>query len=130
MGSGVELPSIRRCARLRLLCRQCANRAQRRDRKLGLCPNHSRQSPRVKDTVAFVRLAKSAINTTSSKGAITSMNITINPWGAEDDWVVTPDGRVGIVRNDGYRLDWIDRMVRNALARASRIRPFLRTRTT
>ncbi len=61
----------------------------------------------VKDTVAFVQLAKSAISTTSSKGAITSMNITINPWGAEDDWVVTSDGRIGIVRNDGYRIDWI-----------------------
>ena len=60
-----------------------------------------------RDTAAFVQLAKTVISTKTSKGQITSMNITINPWAAEDDWVVLPDGRLGIVRVDGYRMDWI-----------------------
>jgi hypothetical protein len=59
------------------------------------------------DTVAFVRLPKTEIRTQSSGGRITGVQIFLNPFAPQDEWVVAADGRVGIVRVADYKIEWI-----------------------
>jgi hypothetical protein len=63
---------------------------------------------RAVDTVAFLKIQKQ--NLTMSQGADGRMSVTstINPMQAVDDWAVSADGRVAIVRGQEYRIDWID----------------------
>ena len=58
------------------------------------------------DTVAFVHVPNTVIR--SSQGG-TNVSIRAgggNPFVSVDDWAVTPDGRVAIVRTKDYHVDW------------------------
>jgi hypothetical protein len=57
------------------------------------------------DTVAWVHVPPPKVN---QSGGANNRNVMImnNPFAARDDWAVTPDGRVGVVRYDNYHVDW------------------------
>ena len=59
------------------------------------------------DTLGWVRVPKSDVQASGGQG---NMNIRIggaNPYAPRDEWVVTPDGRVGVIRSPEYRVDWV-----------------------
>ena len=59
------------------------------------------------DTLAYLRLAKSNVQTSGSQN---NMRVSIgmaNPFAAQDDWAVFPVGRVAILRVADYHIDWI-----------------------
>ncbi len=59
------------------------------------------------DTLGYVPQPKENIQTTGGNGRMQVRMGMANPFAARDEWVVTPDGRVGILRANGYRLDWV-----------------------
>ena len=58
------------------------------------------------DTVAYVRIQKQNVSMAHGADGRFSMTTTINPLPVVDDWTVTSDGRVCIVRGQDYRMDW------------------------
>lgn len=58
------------------------------------------------DTIGQVKLASTKMNVSSSGNsrAITMMQ---QPYAGQDDWAVTRDGRVGVVRIGDYHVDWL-----------------------
>jgi hypothetical protein len=58
------------------------------------------------DTVAYIRVPKSNTRVTGSADNRTVMTGIANPFAPRDEWVVTPDGRVGVIRSPEYRVDW------------------------
>jgi hypothetical protein len=54
-----------------------------------------------------VALPKSEIKVSGSGGKLSSVEITREPFAVGDEWDVASDGRVAIVRRDGYRLDQV-----------------------
>ena len=54
-----------------------------------------------------VALPKSEIKVSGSRGKVSSVEIMREPFAVGDEWDVASDGRVAIVRRDGYRLDQI-----------------------
>lgn len=59
------------------------------------------------DTVAFVRQPKENTVTTSSGGGNMQVRMGVaNPFAPRDEWAVTPDGRVAVIRSPEYRVDW------------------------
>jgi hypothetical protein len=59
------------------------------------------------DTLGYVTLAKSNIQTSGSRGNMSMMIGGGNPLMPRDEWSVFPDGRVAIVRAADYRIDWV-----------------------
>jgi hypothetical protein len=59
------------------------------------------------DTLGYVHLAPRRISTTSKNGALTSVDITIPPYPAQDGWQAFADGAVAIARVREYRVDWV-----------------------
>lgn len=62
---------------------------------------------RALDTLAWVKLAKSNIQTSGGQG---NMRVTIggaNPLAPRDEWAVFPDGRLAVVRAADYHVDWV-----------------------
>jgi hypothetical protein len=60
------------------------------------------------DTVAFVKLAKQNMSVTQTPNGGMSLSSIVNPMPVVDDWAVSSDGRVAVVRGQEYRIDWID----------------------
>jgi hypothetical protein len=60
---------------------------------------------RTVDTVGYVKIAKQNISVTRGEDGRMSVTATINPLPVIDDWAVTSDGRVCIVRGQEYRMD-------------------------
>jgi hypothetical protein len=58
------------------------------------------------DTIGKVRLPATKINTGGTSTQRTVM-IMQQPYAGQDDWAVTRDGRVGVVRLGDYHLDWL-----------------------
>lgn len=58
------------------------------------------------DTVGYVKIAKQNVSMTHGADGRFSMTTTVNPLPVIDDWAVTADGRVCIVRGQEYRIDW------------------------
>jgi hypothetical protein len=58
------------------------------------------------DTLGKVKLASTKINT-SNTGTTRSMTIMQQPYSGQDEWSVTRDGRVGVVRIGDYHVDWM-----------------------
>jgi hypothetical protein len=58
------------------------------------------------ELVSYIHLAPRKISTTSKGGTLTSVNITMAPFSAQDAWQVFPDGAVAIARVADYRVDW------------------------
>lgn len=60
------------------------------------------------DTVAFLKIPKQNVQMTQTPNGGMSVTTTINPMPVVDDWAVTADGRVAMVRGQEYKIDWID----------------------
>jgi hypothetical protein len=59
------------------------------------------------DTLGYARLPKNTVQASGNQG---NMSVRIgggNPYAPRDEWVVTPDGRVAVIRSPEYRVDWI-----------------------
>ncbi len=59
------------------------------------------------DTAGHVRIPKQNVTVGQSVEGRMSVNVVMNPMPVVDDWAVTSDGRVAIVRGRDYRVDWI-----------------------
>ncbi len=59
------------------------------------------------DTVAKLKIPRQNISMTQAPDGRMSVTATINPLQYVDDWAVTSDGRVAVVRGQEYRVDWI-----------------------
>ena len=59
------------------------------------------------DTLGWVRQPKENVQTSGGNGRMQVRMGVANPFASRDEWVVTPDGRVGILRAAEYRLDWV-----------------------
>lgn len=59
------------------------------------------------DTMGYVRQPKENIQTSGGAGRMEVRAGMANPFVARDDWAVTPDGRVALVRAPEYRVDWV-----------------------
>ena len=58
------------------------------------------------DTVAWIRVPKNNVRASGSGQRQTVMVGMANPFAARDEWVVTADGRVAVIRSPEYRVDW------------------------
>ena len=61
------------------------------------------------DTLAFVFTPTTTIRTTPGAGGGANVSVRAgggNPFAEADDWAVTPDGRLAIVRVKDYHVDW------------------------
>ncbi|MCH7875560.1 MAG: hypothetical protein IH965_09720 [Gemmatimonadetes bacterium] len=58
------------------------------------------------DTVATVKLQQLK-RSTSGGGGNQSVRISAVPYSPRDGWAVAPDGRVAVVRSNGYYVEWI-----------------------
>lgn len=59
------------------------------------------------DTLARLRMPPIAKPATGGAPKSQVIMMRPQPFGAEDDWAVTPDGRVAIIRAADYRVEWI-----------------------
>lgn len=59
------------------------------------------------DTLGYLEQPKQNIQASGTGGRMQMRVGMANPYVARDEWFVTPDGRVGILRSPEYRLDWI-----------------------
>lgn len=64
-------------------------------------------STRRVDTIAELKIPKQKMNMTQSTDGRMSISAVFNPMQYVDDWTVTSDGRVAVVRGQEYRIDWI-----------------------
>ena len=60
------------------------------------------------DTVAFIRIPKVSTNMSRGDDGSFTMAQTVNPLPVIDEWAVTSDGRLAIVRGRDYRIEWVD----------------------
>lgn len=65
-------------------------------------------SSRKLDTVAYIKIPKINMSVTQGTDGRISMSSITNPMPVVDDWAVTADGRVAVLRGQEYRLDWMD----------------------
>ena len=59
------------------------------------------------DTAAYYKIAKTKMNVVQNEKGF-SMTSEINPMQTLDDWAVTDDGTIAIVRGRDYHIDWVD----------------------
>jgi len=59
------------------------------------------------ESLGYVHMAPRRISTTAKDGQLTSVNITMAPFPAQDGWQAFADGAVAIVRVRDYRVDWV-----------------------
>ncbi|MBK8248389.1 MAG: hypothetical protein IPK85_13430 [Gemmatimonadetes bacterium] len=59
------------------------------------------------DTLGYVKQPKENVQTTGDGNRMQVRMGVSNPFATRDEWVVTADGRVGILRAAEYRLDWV-----------------------
>lgn len=58
------------------------------------------------DSLAWVRVAKGNVQTSGGAGNMQVRMGVANPFAPRDEWAVTPDGRVAVLRSPEYRVDW------------------------
>ena len=56
--------------------------------------------------MAYMRVAKNNVQTSGSAGSMQVRVGVSNPFQPRDEWAVTPDGRVAVLRSPEYRVDW------------------------
>jgi len=59
------------------------------------------------DTAAFYKISKTKMNVVQNEKGMT-MTSEINPMQTLDDWAVTDDGTIAIIRGRDYHIDWVD----------------------
>ena len=62
---------------------------------------------RVVDTAGAIALGGRQISTTTANGVVT-LHMTVNPVAFVDDWTVTADGRIALIRAGDFHIDWVD----------------------
>ena len=60
------------------------------------------------DTVGVIRTPKVKMEVKTDDNGGMSMTSLINPLPMVDDWVVTPDGAIAMVRGRDYHIDWVN----------------------
>lgn len=63
---------------------------------------------RTLDTIGAIKIPRSRSTMTRDDNGRPRMTMTALPPGTVDDWAVTADGRVAIVRGRDYHVDWLD----------------------
>jgi hypothetical protein len=77
---------------------------------------------RTVDTIGMVRIPlRSTTYRTVAPGGDQSSRVVMRPVSWTDDWVVTSEGRVAIVRGQDYHIDWIEP---NGMTRSTPKMPF------
>jgi hypothetical protein len=61
------------------------------------------------DTIASIRIPKSAVKVRRSAEGRLSFDRVINPMPSSDDWAVLSDGTVAVVRSQDYRVEYLNR---------------------
>jgi hypothetical protein len=61
---------------------------------------------RVLDTVAFVKIPKTNVGMSTADGKF-SVTVEVNPLPVIDEWSVTSEGHIAIVRGKDYHVDWM-----------------------
>ena len=61
------------------------------------------------DTAALVKTPKSTMSVTQSPSGGIRINERTNPLPTLDEWAVTSDGRLALVRGRDYHIDWLNR---------------------
>lgn len=59
------------------------------------------------DTIAHLKIAGQKITATQTAEGRLSITPVLNPMQYVDDWAVTSDGRVAVIRGREYRVDWL-----------------------
>jgi hypothetical protein len=59
------------------------------------------------DTLTFTKIPKAKVDVQRDDNGRVSVNVQMNPLPVVDDWAVTSDGSVAIVRGRDYHVDWI-----------------------
>jgi hypothetical protein len=59
------------------------------------------------DTVAYIKTQKIKMNTTQDENGRIMMTSEINPLPVVDEWALTSDGSVALVRGRDYHIDWV-----------------------
>jgi hypothetical protein len=59
------------------------------------------------DTVAYIRIPKTSFATTTTNDGGTRLTARINPLPQGDDWALTKDGSIAIIRVLDYRVDYV-----------------------
>ncbi len=62
---------------------------------------------RAVDTVGFIKIPKTNTNMTRSDDGKISISIEVNPLPVVDDWVVTSNGDIALIRGKDYHVDWM-----------------------
>jgi hypothetical protein len=65
------------------------------------------RSTKKTDTVGYTRAVKGNQQVSGSQGRMQFRVGMANPFAPRDEWAVTPDGRVAVVRSPEYRVDWV-----------------------
>jgi hypothetical protein len=60
------------------------------------------------DTVAYIKTQKIKMNTTQDDNGRIMMTSEINPLPVVDEWAMTSDGAVALVRGRDYHIDWVN----------------------
>jgi hypothetical protein len=58
------------------------------------------------DTVAYIKVPPVSVSTSSGGQNVSVRAGGGNPFASTDDWAVTPDGRVAVIRTKDYHVDW------------------------
>jgi len=59
------------------------------------------------DTVSFVKIPKTNTQITRGEDGRISVSVEVNPLPVVDDWAVTSDGAVAVIRGRDYHVDWM-----------------------
>ena len=59
------------------------------------------------DTIAYIKTQKIKMNTTQDDNGRIMMTSEINPLPVVDEWALTSDGSVALVRGRDYHIDWV-----------------------
>lgn len=62
---------------------------------------------RAVDTVGFIKIPKTNTNMTRSEDGKINISIEVNPLPVVDDWVVTSNGDIALIRGKDYHVDWM-----------------------
>jgi hypothetical protein len=60
------------------------------------------------DTLAYIKTQKIKMNVSQDENGRMTMTSEINPLPVVDEWAVTPDGSIAVIRGRDYHVDWIN----------------------
>lgn len=63
---------------------------------------------RAVDTIAWIKVPRPNINVTTDENGQPQVRVVMNPLPTVDEWTVTSDGAVALVRGRDYHIDWVN----------------------